>query len=344
MRLKPVIASYSGESFRNIRQYLNENVLEVIARISQSPVSPSEVSADMLRELVEMHVLAEQGDQVRLETAVFLERDIERIRDTLLPLAIELAQLIKDCGSGLQRAAPEVTVFLGGIIGLVQGTGRSFSLKSIGVDWKNYPGKYAQSKVDFDEICDAYEAAGQDYLNKTVLQGERFTAVFIGPGGTNFTSMIQGMDQPDLRRRYASHLNRYLVDAFAMLLSGEIQSENLLASAEAANLYKGGKIHSAVITDAILQEYVAAVQAIISSAIDYYEGKLSMLVELACSTTSGKQGAPPANMMMHLWRYIRKAVAQELYANGFFRDSIPQDGCLTVFYANNVQLLRQLLL
>lgn len=344
MRLRPLIASYSGESSRKIRQYLNEDVLDWIARIAQSPISPSEFPADILRELVEMHVLAEQEGQVRLDTAVFLQSDIVQIRNTIFPLAKELAQLVRDCGSGLLQAAPEVTVFLGGIVGFVQGTGRSLNPKILGVDWKNYPGKYAQSKVDFDEICDAYEAAGQDYLNKTVLQGERFTAVFIGPGGNNFASMIQEIDASDQSKNYTRHLRRYLVDAFARLLLGEIQSEALQASAETANLYQSGKIHSAVITNAILQEYVATVQAIISSATTYYEGKQPTLEELARSTTSGKQGTPPANLMLHLWRYIRKAVAQELYTNGFFRDSIPEEGCLTVFYENDVQLLRQILL
>jgi hypothetical protein len=63
--------------------------------------------------------------------------------------------------------------------------------------------------------------------------------------------------------------------------------------------------------------------------------------ELLRSTTSGKQGVAPANMYMNLWRYIRKMTAKALYANGFFNDTIPVDGCLTVFYENNVALIRR---
>jgi hypothetical protein len=48
-------------------------------------------------------------------------------------------------------------------------------------------------------------------------------------------------------------------------------------------------------------------------------------------------------MSMNLWRYIRKVTARALYANGFFRDSIPEDGCLTVFYENDVELIGRLL-
>ena len=53
---------------------------------------------------------------------------------------------------------------------------------------------------------------------------------------------------------------------------------------------------------------------------------------------------PPANMMLNLWRYIRKVTAKELYANGFFTDAIPQEDILTVFYENDVELVKRLLL
>jgi hypothetical protein len=48
-------------------------------------------------------------------------------------------------------------------------------------------------------------------------------------------------------------------------------------------------------------------------------------------------------MMLNLWRYVRKVTATELYANGFLRDSVPDDGIVTVFYENDVELLRRLL-
>jgi hypothetical protein len=60
--------------------------------------------------------------------------------------------------------------------------GMTLKKKNIGVDWKSYSGKHAQSKVDFGELCDVCDTIGPDYLNKTVLRGERYTAVFIVPG------------------------------------------------------------------------------------------------------------------------------------------------------------------
>jgi hypothetical protein len=224
------------------------------------------------------------------------------------------------------------------------GSGMTLKQKNIGVDWKNYSGKYAQSKVDFDELCDVYDAIGPDYLNKTVLRGERYTAVFIGFGGNSFRSLTHAMNASEASKRYAWHLNRYLVDVYAMLVNGEIQNESLRSSAEAANLFRQGKPRTSVITRETMWEYGDAIETVIDIASAYYEGKLCILDELLRSTAPGKQGVPPANMTLNLWRYIRKATAKELYANGFFTDTIPEEGILTVFYENDVELIRRLLI
>jgi len=344
MKLRPVIASYSGESSSRIRQFLDESVLEVIASIARSPKHSAEIVPGVLAELVAMHVLKERDGLVTLDTSVFLRSDMERILHTVTPLATELCQRIVECGSAFRDAPPEITLFLAGIVGLVQGLGATLKQENVGVDWKSYAGKYAQSKVDFDELCDLYEAIGPDYLNKSVLQGERFTAVFIGPGGDGFPSFSYPMHTSDLSRRYAEHLNRYLVDAYALLAKGEIQNDSLRAAAEAANMYKQGRPRTAVITRETIREYESAIQAIIDAASSYYVGKLPALDTLLRSTTAGQQGVPPANMMLNLWRYIRKVSARELYRYGFFTDTIPEEGTLTVFYENDVELLRRLLM
>lgn len=41
---------------------------------------------------------------------------------------------------------------------------------------------------------------------------------------------------------------------------------------------------------------------------------------------------------------LRKLTAKEPYANGSFADVIPKEGILTVFYENDVALVRRLLL
>jgi ribosomal 50S subunit-associated protein YjgA (DUF615 family) len=311
MRLKPVIASYSGDTFSSIRQYLDESVLHVIASIARSPRKSGEIAEDVLAELVEMHVLKEQDGLVVLDTSVFLRDDIKRILNTVTPIARGLAQQVLESGVEFKDAPPETTVFLGGIVGLVQGLGMNLKKKNIGVDWRNYPGKYAQSKVDFDELCH---------------------------------SLTHPMNGSEASRRYARYLNRYLVDAYAMLVKGEIQNQALRSSAQVANLFRQGSPRTSVITRETLLEHGDAVDTITNIASSYYEGKLHILDELLRSTNPGKQGVPPANMMLNLWRYIRKITAKELYANGFFTDAIPQEGILTVFYENDVELVKRLLL
>ena len=344
LKLKPVIASYSGESYTRIQQHLDETALDWIARVAQSPRPEAEIPVEKVAELVEMHVWTRQDGLVRLATAVFLRDDMLNVLRVVTPVAQEFAGRIQQAGAAFRRAPAEVTVFLAGILGVVQGMGRHLSQAGYGsAEWKEYPGKYARAKVDFDELCDVYAAIGPDTLNKTVLQGEYYTAVFIGPGGINFQSLLFTENMPQASKTHASHLNRYLAGEYARLLLGQVNNEALAAAAEAAHLFDRGKPRSAVITNDVMAEYEVAVRVIIETAAAYWEAQMGILEELLRATTSGRQGVPPGNMQMHLWRYIRRVVAKALYESGFFTDSIPQDGCLTVFYKNDVELIRQLL-
>ncbi|MGC9468964.1 MAG: hypothetical protein ACP5HS_10270 [Anaerolineae bacterium] len=344
MQLKPVIASYSGDAYVRMRAFLGEDVLALIGEIARSPEAASQAPADMLGELIEMHVLREEGDSHRLDTSVFLRDDIAAIREAVTPLARELAEHVLEVGDAFKDAPAELVLFLGGIIGLVQGLGRALQEKNVGVDWQHYGGRYARAKVDFDEVCDIYEVIGPDCLNKTILQGERYTAVFIGPGGRTFASLGQVMYDSDESSAYARQLHRFLVDAYAELAQGRIEHTALRAAAKEVGLLRNGRLSTAVITSEVVDTYKDAIDAVASAAFLYYQDSLPTLEALLRSTTPGRQGVPPANMMMNLWRYIRKLTARELYASGFLRDTVPDDGVVTVFHENDVPLLRRLLL
>jgi hypothetical protein len=134
-----------------------------------------------------------------------------------------------------------------------------------------------------------------------------------------------------------------LVDAYADLVAGEFGSEALRAAAEAAGLYREGQLRSAVVTEALLAPYADTVLAIADATAAYHASQLDTLMALLSKTTAGRQGARPANLLLHLWRYLRRLTAAALYANGFLRDDVPQVGTLTVFYGNDVELLRDLL-
>lgn len=102
MKLNPAIASYSGDAFSRIRQCLDGDVLEVIARVARAPRRRDEIAADVLETLVEMHVLRERGGLVVLDTSVFLEDDIDSIVRTVQPLAEELADRVLRSGAAFQ--------------------------------------------------------------------------------------------------------------------------------------------------------------------------------------------------------------------------------------------------
>lgn len=224
----------------------------------------------------------------------------------------------------------------------MQGLGKSLKEQGIGVEWRSYGGKYAQSKVDFDEVCRAYDALGPDYLNKTVLPGEGYTAVFIGPGGTNFRSLMGAVKGSETGKRYVGSVSRYLVDAYAMLVKGEIESESLRSAAAAADLLREGELRTAVVTRETVDECGAALEAISEDVSSYYVGELGRLDALLRSTTPGRQGVPPGSMMLNLWRYIRKVTAKELYRIGFFTDSLLETGMVTVSYENDVEVVARL--
>ena len=344
MKLRPVIASYAYGTGGRVRQYLTDDVMEIIGGVTLSAKSPTEISPDVLAELSEMHVLKEQAGLVRLDTSVFLKEDIERIVETVKPLARELGQLILECGGEFRNASPEITVFLGGIVGFVQGFSSAVGRRATTVDWKKYTGKYVQTKVDFDEECDALDSIGPDFLNIVVFRGERYSAVFIGPEGTTFHSFLPMGYESALKAEYIRHLNLFLVDAYAMLIKGEIENKSLRASAEAANLYTHGKPRTAIIATEIVERYRKTVQSINDVVSSFCIKKLEFLEKLLRTTSAGCQGVPTENMMLNLWRYVRKLTAKELYACGFLNDDIPTKGALTVFYENDVELIRRLLI
>lgn len=93
----------------------------------------------------------------------------------------------------------------------------------------------------------------------------------------------------------------------------------------------------------MIQKYEKATEAIIETTSSYYQEQIDALQALPQSTTAGRQGTPTANMMLHLWRYIRRLAAQKLYATDFFRDDIREHGPLTVFYENDAALMNQFL-
>ncbi len=343
VELRPVIASYSGRSYYAIREFLDGRALDVVARAAASPVEAGELDSGIRDELIEMHVLREQDGLVRLDTSVFLEDDIQKIAAAISQFSTELSALVIEAAAEMRNEPPAITNLLVGIIGIGQSLGRALRDEGIAADWKSYGGKYGQSKVDFDEICEAYAALGQDLQNKTVLRGTRYTAVLIGPGGASYQISSSDTVSSGVTADYVWQINVFLTDAYAMLIAGELDNGALRSAAEQVGLFREGRPDTLVLTNDTIGRYMPVIDRVGRITHSYFREKLGPIRDLLRTTTCGRQGVPVENMMLNLWRYIRKGIAREMYARGFFTDRARENGVVTIFYENTVKVLAELL-
>lgn len=343
MELRPAIASYTGQAFEAIKNTLDSRALGIVAQVAATPVARSQLDPIIVAELIEMHVLNDQDGLIRLSTTVFLEEDIMTINDATLAFSSELAELVIKAAPEMQCEPPAVTNFLVGIIAIGQTLHASLKRKKLVVDWKNYQGKYASGKVDFNEDCAALDVLGKDLQTKSVLKGARYTAIFIGPGGHSYLLEADYASITEGAASFRRQLNLFLTDAFPMLITGQLESSALRAAAELAGLYRNSKLKTAVLTRTDMKKYSPIIQTVGYAVETLFSGKLDYFRSLLALTTSGKQGVPPENMMMNLWRYIRRAIAGQLYKSGYFTDNVPETGLLTVFYENDIAMLTELL-
>ncbi|HHX45500.1 MAG TPA: hypothetical protein GX714_16160 [Chloroflexi bacterium] len=356
MEIRPVIASYTGETYRAIRAHLRAEVLRLIVRIAEAPLPAAEFDRRVVGELIAMRVLREVDGMVRLDTAVFSEDDIIRINAVVAPLGRQLAAALADVVAPLRDVPPETVTFLVGVLGVQQSLGEVLRESGLAVDWAAFGGTYARSKVDFHAVCDAQEALGPDLLNKSVFRGARYSAVFIGPGGRSYllrpdaasgaASGVAGDAAGDAAGNTpddVAALNTYLTDAYAALLAGTLDDAALRSAAERVGLWRDGAPAAPVITPETMARYAPTVDAVGAITASQFVDKMGTMRALLASTTSGRQGVPPENMMLHLWRYVRRSIARGLYAEGILTDRLPDTGLTTVFYANDVTLLARLL-
>lgn len=334
MHLIPSVASYLGLQAQ-LKQALTTDHLQLLARVAESPLPQRLASKTILEELLEMHAVRLDDGLVKLATAVFLEQDVERVTEVASSLGKSLAERLLLDGQELLTASPEIRNFLGGVIAAAQGPSRLLQTSGNAVNWRAYTGRYASTKVDFDQDCPAFSALGPELQVKSVQKGEQYTAVFIGPGGTTFVSLLRGFCPPE-RREYRQQLLRFLTDAYGRLLAGELTSSSLAQTAEQLGLFQNGLPKPILVTPAIYAQYRDVIERIAAASSQLYLEQINQVFTCLRATTAGRQGVPPENMIMHFGRYCRKALARELYAAGFFTDAVPEQGSITVFYANSI--------
>ncbi len=337
MKLKANIASYAN--YFKMKENLTEELINIIYRVATATININDLDRENINELIEMHILRKDQEIIKLNTAVFLEEDIKKIYDLVFELGTELAQMLVQNCFELDKVSPETKNFLGGIIGITQGLSRYNHENDIATEWKEYTGKYAKTKVDFDEVCDLYNSIGKHLFNKTILVGKKYTAVFIGPGGNNYSYIFRALYSSEETRSYIDNLLKYITDSYAMLIKGEIKNEYLKNAAERVNIFEEGKPKDILITKELFQEYLPVVNKITEISCEYYSRKLDLIFEVLSDTTAGRMGVSHENMLMHFWRYFSIVLAKKLYEYKFLTDSIPITGSITVFYENEIKEL-----
>ena len=57
---------------------------------------------------------------------------------------------------------------------------------------------------------------------------------------------------------------------------------------------------------------------------------------LKCTNLHKVHGVPPEKSTTHFMRYVYRAAAEKLYADGFFSDALTKSGLLALFYEKNI--------
>lgn len=337
MRLIESIASYTGQSRRRMEQILNDEVKEIIVRIVRNQKDTSNIDKTLLEELIKMDVFKYFNGQIKPNTAIFFEEDIEKMYIPVLKMGEQLAEITSTVGNELKTCSPNIRNFIGSIMGTGQGLHTALKNMNLALNWQNKTGKYEKSKVDFNEECQAYYSFGADLQIKRVHRSNRYTSVIIGPGTDDYCSYLWNAKKYQTNIEiygFYDNLVNYLTDTLPLLISREIFDESLTKVAQLAHIDIDDV--STVITVKDAQVYEPIINKISAACTQYFLENIEQVNELLISTIVGQQGVPPENMMMNFWRYLRKSVAINLYKNGFLNDKISENGQITIFYENEI--------
>jgi len=339
MKLKPSIASYNSNGLK-ARKMLNKEYIDVITKIALEKTFMSEIEPIILKDLIEMHVLKDENGKVQLDTAVFLEDDIRKIQDLANDVGSGLAEVLVRKRTSLMEESPEIRNFLAAVISVTQGLSQYVYQNNLGSEWKEYTGEFEKTKIDFDEECMIGNSIGEHLLKKSIVVGEKYTAVFIGPGGRSFGSAFSSLLSSDEYGHYGNGILKYLTDSYGMLIEGESNNESLMNAAESVGIFLNGKPKNILITKDVYNKHSEAMNVIKELSSNYYASQMSKILEVLSETTSGKQGVNPDSMLMHFWRYFSRVLAKKLYEHEFLTDNVLIDGCITVFFKNDIEELR----
>ena len=320
------------DSFLRVQQLLTDKVKELVARIATETMDVRAIDPHICEELHQARIIHVDDGTVRIDTAVFLEDDLIKIHDVAELWGADLTQRITALGEKFPEMSPGIRRLLIGYNGIDVGVFDLLISEGYAFNHKATSGRYASAKIDFYEVCDAYDLFGPYLSGGYGFHGERFGVKIIGQDQGIYRYLTAGIsDADDEQYSFRTNANKYLTDALGELLRGEVHHQSLVSVAETAGLMRSGKAVIPFITTAEAPAYWSAVKIVRDAVGEFLRSTASEMEAFSESTLPGKQGVSPDKLIVDLMRYVRMVTHKALYDNGFYTDSLPQGGNITVF-------------
>jgi AraC-like DNA-binding protein len=322
----------SIKSILRIEQLLTDKVKELVYRITTETVDVRSVDPHICEELCQARVARVEKRVLRIDTAVFMEDDLEKIQLSAGRWGTDLAQSIIELGKDLPEMTPGCKRLLIGMNGIDQGTFELLISGGYAFDHRATGGRYAGAKIDFYEVCDAYDRFGPYLSGGYGISGEKFVVKIIGQDHEIYDYLNAGISEADNEQySFRMNINKFLTDALGEMMQGGAGHPLLEAAAEAAGLLKGGKAVVPVITEAEAPAYSNAVKMVHDIIRGFLYETMPEMKKFLKSTLPGKLGVTPDKLMVDLMRYVRMITHKALYDSKFYTDSLPQGGNITIF-------------
>jgi AraC-like DNA-binding protein len=327
------------ESVLRVEQLLTDEANELVARIATSTIDVRTIEPHICEELRQARVVRVDGNTVRLDTSVFLEDDLLKIHDVAGRWGKDLARRVAALSGKLPEMSPECRRLLVGMNGIDQGVFDLLISERLAFDHRATVGRYAGAKIDFYEVCDAYDRFGPYLSGGYGFHGERFAVKIIGQDQGMYSYLNAGISiGDDAQYSFRTNTNKYLTDAFGELLMGKVTHPSLSAAAEAVGLMKSGKPIVPIITSAEAPAYSNGVKLVRDVVRRFLLDTVADMKDFLKDTLPGRQGVTPDKLTVGLMRFVRMVTHKALYDSRFYMDALPEGGTITIYRERSARI------
>jgi AraC-like DNA-binding protein len=322
----------SRASALRVQHLFSRDVKVLVGEITEKPKEVREIDPHILDELIEARIVRKEQKTAVIDTAVFFERDLPETRAVAEDWGADLAGRIADISEKLPAMSPDVRRLYVGFDGIDQGIVQILTSRGYAFDHRSTEGRYGGAKIDFHEVCDAYDWFGPYLLGGRGFHGRIFEAKIIGsdPGIYEFLN-VGSEESLDSHVAFQSKTRSFLTDAFARMLSGDLDDRTLMQAAELSGLIRNGKPVATILSASEVQANLPAMHLVREILESFLEDRAKDMKAFLLNTTSGRQGVAPDKQMLELMRYVRMVTHRSLYELKFYTDKLLEDKNITVF-------------